>query len=67
MVGISIRTCRNENKHVLALEGNKEIFDNLLKPLTYDCPNEANKGFNDKDNDQDHMFDDDDDIGLIIY
>jgi hypothetical protein len=31
----------NENKHVLALEGNKEIFDSVFKPLAYDHPNEG--------------------------
>jgi hypothetical protein len=34
MIGTSNCVCWNENKHILALEGEKEIFDTILKPLT---------------------------------
>ncbi len=40
MIRTSIQTCRNENKHVFALEGDKDIFDNNLKPLANECPND---------------------------
>jgi len=35
MAGIFIHALCNENKHVLASEGGKEIFNNILKPLAY--------------------------------
>jgi 3-methyladenine DNA glycosylase Tag len=63
MSGTFIRTCHNENKKVLALEGNKEIFDNFIMSLTNEHPNEAP---NEQLDDQNHMLVDDDDIGLII-
>lgn len=63
MLGTSIRTCHNENKKVLALEGNKEFFDNVIMPLANEHLNEAP---NEQLDDQNHMFVDDDDIGLII-
>jgi hypothetical protein len=31
----------NENKHILTLKGNYEIFYNVLKPLADDHPNEG--------------------------
>ncbi len=40
VIRTSIQTCRNENKHVFALEGDKDIFDNNLKPLANECPND---------------------------
>lgn len=63
MSGTFIRAWHNENKKVLALEGNKEIFDNVIMPLANEHPNEAP---NEQLDDQNHMFVDDDDIGLII-
>jgi hypothetical protein len=62
MIGTSIWACHNENKKVLALEGNKEIFDNIIKPLANGCLNEAP---NEQLDDQNHMFVDDDDISPI--
>lgn len=40
VIGTSIQTCRNQNKHVFAFEGDKDIFDNNLKPLANECPND---------------------------
>jgi hypothetical protein len=45
------------------LEGDKENFDNIIRPLANEHPNEAP---NEQHADQNHMFVDDDDIGLII-
>lgn len=33
-LGTFIWTCHNENKDVIVLEGNKEMFDNIFKLLT---------------------------------
>jgi hypothetical protein len=63
MLGTSIRACHNENKKILTLEGDEEIFDNVIMPLANEHPNEAP---NEQLDDQNHMFVDDDDIGLII-
>jgi hypothetical protein len=63
MIGTSIQAHCNENKQVLALEGNKKIFDNIIKPLANEHPNEAP---NEQLDDQNYMFVDDDDIGLMI-
>jgi len=61
--GIGIpNTCHNENKHALALEGDKDIFDNVLKPLVNECPND---GFDEQRGNPNPMFLDDNDIGLI--
>jgi hypothetical protein len=40
--GIGIRDTRhNENKHVLTLKGDNDIFDNVFKPLVNECPNDG--------------------------
>jgi len=46
------------------LEGDKEIFDNIIKPLANERP--PNETPNEQLNDQNHMFVDNDDIGSII-
>jgi len=52
--GIGIHnTCHNENKHVLALEGDKDTFDNVLKPLVNECPND---GFDEQHGNPDPIF-----------
>jgi len=47
MARTSIWAYHNENKHVLTLEGDKEIFYNVFKPLAYDHPNEGLDGKHD--------------------
>ncbi len=63
MIGTSIQVCCNENKHVLALEGDKDIFDNILKPLANECPNDE---LDEKHGDPNPMFLDDNDIVPIV-
>ena len=33
VAGACITTCRGTGRHILALEGNKDIFDAILKPM----------------------------------
>ena len=33
LVGACITACRGTGRHILALEGNKDIFDAVLKPM----------------------------------
>ena len=33
LVGACITGCRGTSRHILALEGNKDIFDAILKPM----------------------------------
>jgi hypothetical protein len=63
VIGTSIQVCCNENKHVLALEGDKDIFDNILKPLANECPNDE---LDEKHGDPNPMFLDDNDIVPIV-
>lgn len=59
VIGTSIQACYNENTHVIALEEDKDIFDNIVNPLANDCPNE-------KHGDPNPMFLDDNDTSLIV-
>ncbi len=63
VIGTYIQVCRNENKHVLALEGDKDIFDNILKPLANECPNDE---LDEKHGDLNPIFFDDNEIVLIV-
>ncbi len=62
-IGTSICVYWNENKHILALEGKKEIFDTILKPLTN---YHLHRGPIDSLDVQNHMLEDDEDMGPII-
>ncbi len=63
MIGTSICVCWNKYKHILALEGNNEIFDIILKPsMNY----HLDRGLVDSLDVQDHMLEDDEDMGSII-
>ncbi len=41
LVGNSVLTCRNYGRHILALDGDQEVFDEVLHPL---FQNEASRG-----------------------
>ncbi len=62
-LGTFIWTCHNENKDVIVLERNKEMFDNLFMLLA----NERFDGLIDeKHDDAAQMFVDEKDIGLVL-
>ncbi len=34
----SIKACRGANKHILAFEGDKKLFECVLNPMARECP-----------------------------
>jgi hypothetical protein len=62
VIGTSIHVCHNKNKHI-ALEGDKDIFDNIFKPLANERPNDE---LDEKHGDPNLMFLDDNDIVPIV-
>jgi hypothetical protein len=62
----SIKACRGANKHILALEGNKKLFEHVLNPMARECPHD-NYGFAllHVETPNDFDFDDEDDMSNV--
>ncbi len=57
----SIKACRGANKHIFALEGNKKLFECVLKPMARKClyDNHGSTRLHETPNDFDFDYDDD--------
>jgi hypothetical protein len=49
LIGPSIHVCRALKRHLLALEGDKDVFDSVLKPLIIQSPLSIGKDINFED------------------
>ena len=50
-IGPSIHACRALKRHLLALEGDKDVFDSVLKPLMVQSSLPVGKDINFEDSD----------------